>query len=83
MYGVGRSMGLFHQLWPEQLPDTHRSFRRTVRDLLCGNLWLLMPLTWLGDVLTRIWCPNTVMPHILTYHFAVGYRSNSSAITND
>ncbi len=74
MYGVGMSMQVFHQLWPEHQPASYRSFRRTVRNVLCQNQWLLPPLTSIAAALTRFWCPNPLMRQVLACHLAAGYR---------
>lgn len=75
MYGVGLSMHIFHQLWPEHQIEFHRSFRGKVRDVVFRRQWLLSPLISLADVLLRVWCPNPLMQKILAYHLDSGYRS--------
>lgn len=77
MYGVGLSMRIFHQLWPEHRPASSRSFRRAVRDMLCRNQWLLSPVRLVTGMLTRFWCPNPLMRRVLGYYIAIGYHSRS------
>lgn len=76
MYGIGHSMQIFHKLWPDQQPVSYRSFRRTFRDVLCRNQWLLPPLTLLSEALTQFWCPNPLMRQVLNYHLAAGYHDH-------
>lgn len=74
MFGVGLSMQIFHQLWPEHRPITNSSLLRTIKGVLLRNQWLVSPLIPLVSGLTRVWCPNPLMRRLLAYHFAAGYR---------
>jgi glycosyltransferase involved in cell wall biosynthesis len=77
MYNVGVSMQTFHRLWPEHQPPQRQTYRGAIRDVLFRNQWLLPPIISLADALTRLWCPNPLMRHVLAYHFAAGYHSRS------
>jgi glycosyltransferase involved in cell wall biosynthesis len=75
MYMVGYSWKVFHELWPEQQPAANPSFRKTVRDILCRNQWVLPPVISFMDILTRFWCPTPLIREILNYQQILGYRS--------
>ena len=78
MRGVGESMRIFHQIWPE-LKESSSSDNR-FRALILRNHWLLRPVTWIGNVLTRFWCPNPVMRAALKLHFGFGYSHGGPAV---
>jgi glycosyltransferase involved in cell wall biosynthesis len=73
-YNAGLSTHLFDQLWPQRPVTPHGPLHIAVREALCANAWLLSPLTWLTDVLTRFWCPNPLIHPVLAYHSALGRR---------
>jgi GT2 family glycosyltransferase len=74
MRGVGESMRIFHQLWPELKRPSSGGVLRT---LLLKNSWILPSLTRLGDLLTHFWCPNPVMRIALKFHYALGYQQKT------
>jgi GT2 family glycosyltransferase len=74
-YGVGQADRLFMQLWPDRPVQRHGRWRSAVRDLFCRNAWLLPPLTWLAEKVTKVWCPNPLLIFVLSYHFALGRRA--------
>jgi GT2 family glycosyltransferase len=80
-YGVGRESLLFEQLWPASIAQrrSHGILHRAIREILCRNRWLfLRPLTWLTEVITKLWCPNPLLMPTLAYHSALGRRSNDA-----
>jgi hypothetical protein len=71
---TGFSLRVFDRLWPD-LPRARRGWiHRTLKELLCRNAWLLAPLTWVTDRLTRIWCPNPLIAFTLAFHTEVARR---------
>jgi glycosyltransferase involved in cell wall biosynthesis len=73
MRGVGESMRIFHQIAPELKRKPESEGNQPLRSLVLRNDWVLKPITWLGDILTRFWCPNPVMRLALKFHYGMGY----------
>lgn len=71
---IGRHEALFQHCCPAIDPVPRGSARTLARDLLCRHTWLAPPITWLADVLTRVWCPNPFIEPVLAYHAALGRR---------
>jgi hypothetical protein len=74
-YMAGLSAQLFDRLWPDRPKPDHSMFHRSTVEVLCRNGWLLPPVTWLTEKLTRIWCPNPLLRPILSFHAALGQRA--------
>jgi glycosyltransferase involved in cell wall biosynthesis len=71
---VGSSMRIFHELWPDATLGSGTSpLRRTIRDFMLRNPWLLPPLTALAATITSVWCPNPIMEGTLRCYFSLGY----------
>lgn len=73
MRGVGESMRIFHRLWPELKQPSSES---GLRSLALRHSWILFPLTRVGNLLTRFWCPNPIMRSALKFHYGLGYWKN-------
>lgn len=80
---IGRSNRLFHDLWPEQEPRSISPFKRAFRKVVVRHQWLLPPLTFAADILTKFWCPNPLMYAALSACYAVGYESSPSRFLSD
>ena len=72
---VGKSVRLFHNLWPDAVPPNRNSpVRRGLRRFMLNNTWLLPPLAVLAGLSTSISCPNPLMLNTLGCYYAIGYE---------
>lgn len=80
-YGVGYASFLFEKLWPASVqPTSHGLLFRATREILCRNAWIfLRPITWITEMITKVWCPNPLLMPILAYHSALGRRSANAS----
>jgi GT2 family glycosyltransferase len=72
--GTGRSLRVFDALWPDRPRTQHGWMHGALKDVLCRNGWLLAPLTWCTERLTRVWCPNPLIAFTLAFHTEVARR---------
>ncbi|MDQ2925517.1 MAG: glycosyltransferase, partial [Acidobacteriota bacterium] len=77
---IGRETVFFETLWPASVPARPRRLRLLARYLAGRNPWILRPLTWMTDMLTRFWCPNPLLGLTLAAHAAVGRRSRDRSV---
>ncbi|MEO7029002.1 MAG: glycosyltransferase family 2 protein [Acidobacteriaceae bacterium] len=77
---IGRTSLFFEKLWPEATQTQPRRLRQFCGDILGRNPWILRPLTWMTDMLTRFWCPNPLLGLTLAAHAAVGRRSRDRSV---
>jgi len=72
MLKIGSTAQIFYRLWPELQPPGPTGLRRLFYGILLRNHWLIPPLIFVSEGVTRLWCPNPFMRVALTAHYMVG-----------
>ncbi|WP_176441819.1 glycosyltransferase family 2 protein [Granulicella rosea] len=73
-FGAGLSARVFHELWPELKPAPSTGPRSWLAAGLHWRGWLLKPMTWVTERVTRLRCPNPLLRPLLRMYAARGYR---------
>jgi glycosyltransferase involved in cell wall biosynthesis len=75
MLRAGYSAELFYDLWPEQRPSPKTGLRPSLTAIIARNPWLLKSLANVGNLATRIVCPNKLTGYVLECHLEAGIKS--------
>ena len=73
MVGVGESVYLFGELWPDRREKPIHRAKRAFRSVL-HQPWVLARLTDLADLWTDMQVPNRLMVTLLSLHATLGYE---------